>query len=291
MSVGIFGNIKLADVDFSDMDILYVFSPSREELGDTTFQPLFSNVASSDVIKIGGSDSLYKLRLPASVFNKVGFYNILIKPKTFETTILDCSFIISTTNNVSISKRGIVVPSSQFQRTGNLTGYQLEYFDKNNVKIKNLHRIITSSDLVSVSSNNNNIARGSTNYVLDSNGSFLFLTVTPDSSSLISNNSPIDIGQKGQKIMISGTQFSPVVAEVEITDINLKTLSYYFGNSTIDRENGVVTYYNDNNLIYKQYLLFENKKQFSNGSIDVKQEKSVINPNLDFKTVSQGLAG
>ena len=42
-----------------------------------------------------GADGMYKLRLPADIFNNIGFYSILIKPKTFETNIVDCTFIVT----------------------------------------------------------------------------------------------------------------------------------------------------------------------------------------------------
>lgn len=290
MAIGVYGSRKLADVSSSDVDVLFAYSASREELGDVAFSPMFDNPNDGDIKKMLGADGLYKLRLPANIFNKIGFYSVLIKPKTIETTILDCSFVVTNDNNeTQISKKGIVVTSGQFQ-TASLIGHQIEYFDKNDVKIKNLSRIITSSDLVSVSTSNNNVVRGATTYVLDPNGTSLFLTVSPDEPSIISNNAKIDIGIKGQRILISNTFFDPVFVEVEMTDMTLQTLGIgIFGNSTRDLETGVLTYFDDKNRIYRQYNLFTRKKQFSNGSIDVKEERAITDLSQDFDSVSQGL--
>ena len=291
MSIGIFGTKKLADVTVSDVDILYAFSPSRELLGDTSFQPLFPTITDADLKKMLGADGIYKLRLPADKFNQLGFYSILIKPKTIQTVIQDCSYIVSSdNNNISISKKGIVIPASQFQSAGSIVGFQIEYFDANNVKIKNLHRIITSSDLVSISANNNTINQGASSYTLDPGGTTLFLTVTPDEPSLVSSNSPVNIGQRGQTILISNTYFDPIALEVETTDMTLKTLGYgIFGNSTRNLENSVLSFFDDQNRIYRQYNLFSQKLAFGSGSIDIREQRSIISPNSTFSDISQGL--
>lgn len=290
MAIGLYGVNKLADVTIDDVDILYAYSPSREEVGDIQFKPLFNAITNSDFRKLIGADGLYKLRLPANVFNKLGYYSILIKPKTFQTTILDCSYVVTNDNNqLNISKKGIIIPSLQFSRNNSLVGYQIEYFDANDVKINNLSRIITSSDLVSINVNNNTVTQGATTYVLDPAGSVLFLTVTPDQGSLITNNVRVDIGQKNQKILITNTYFDPFYLEVEMVDQTIKTLSYaLYGNSTRDLQNGILTYFNDENLIYKQYNLYTKKTDFEFGNIDVRESRTITNFNQDFTAISSG---
>ena len=78
MAVGIFGSKRLADVDFNDVDIFVAYSPNRESLGDTQFVPLFGSITNNEFRKMLGADGGYKLRLPASVFNKLGFLNLII---------------------------------------------------------------------------------------------------------------------------------------------------------------------------------------------------------------------
>lgn len=290
MAIGIYGTKKLADVNIDDVDILYSYSASRETIGDTDMKPLFGNLTNMDFRKLIGTDGVYKLRLPASIFKDLGFYTIQIKPKTFETTILDCSYVVTSDNNaIQISKKGIVIPTLQFLRTSSLVGYQIEYFDTNNVKIKNLSRIITSSDLVSISPNNNSINQGSVTYILDPSGNNLFLTVTPDEGSLISKNQTVDIGSRGQKILISNTYFDPVTIEVEMAEHSIDTLAIaLYGNSTRDLETGILTYFDSNNRIYRQYNLYTQKKVFTNGNIDVREERTIININQTFNDALNG---
>lgn len=292
MSVGFYGNVKLADCDFNDVDIFYAFSSNRETLGDAQMIPLFNSITNNEFRKMLGVDGSYKLRLPASIFNKLGYYTILIRPKSFETTIIDCSYVVSNNQNeVQISKKGIVIPKLQFQSTGSLIGYQIEYFDENGVKIKNLHRIVTTSELVSVSSNSSNINPNSISYILDSTGSNLFLTLTPDEASLITKEQKLDLGKAGQKIIISNTFFDPVMIEVEMVDQNIKTLSYgIFGNVVRDTGTGTFSVFDEENNLYKQYNLLTRKSQFSNAILDVKEERTNINLDQNFDNISQGLS-
>ncbi len=291
MSVGIYGNRKASNADFNDVDVLYAFSPSREELGDIQFTPLYGSVTEAEFKKLFGADGGYKLRLPASVFNRLGFYLILIKPKSFRTQIVDCSFVV--TNNdteIQISKKGIVIPKLQFQTSGSLIGYQLEYFDDIGNKIKNFHRIITSSDIVSVSTNNNNSNANSTSYVLNQNGNYLFLTLTPDEASLISNEQKSDLGSAGQSILLSNTFFDPTMIEVEMVNQTLETLSWQLGgNSVRNLQTGEYSVFDDKGNLYKQYLLLTKKSEFNNGNLDIRQEITDVDLGQNFNDVSQGL--
>lgn len=289
MAVGNYGNVRLSSCDYNDVDILYSYSSNRETLGDTQFKPLFNSVTNNEFRKMLGGDGGYKLRLPASIFNKLGFYLLLIRPKVFQTQIVDCSFVI--TNNdqeIQISKKGIVIPKLQFQSTGSLVGYQIEYFDNNGVKINNFHRIITSSDLVSVNTSNNTTNASSTTYVLDPNGNQLFITLTPDEASLITSEISSDLGRAGQQILLSNTFFDPVMIEVEMVDQNIKTLSYaLYGQSTRDLETGVYSIFDEAGNLYKQYNLLTRKKVFTNGNIDIKEERSNIDRSQSFFNISQ----
>ena len=291
MAVGFYGSKKLADADFNDFDVLYAYNPDNQSLGDLELKPLYNNISNNEIRKIFGADGFYKLRLPAAIFNKIGFYTIVIQPKKFEVEIVDCSFIVSQADDdIQISKKGIVIPALQFRQTGALIGYQVEYFDDSGNKIKNLHRIITSSDLVSVAPSNNTNNAGSTNYNLDDSGSQLFLTLTPDELSLISDQQKVDLGKAGQKILISNTFFDPEVIEIEMVDQTIKTLSYaLYGNNTRDLGNGVYSIFDEFGNLYKQYNLLERKNTFTNATIEVKELRTNINLDQNFFNISQGV--
>lgn len=292
MAVGLYGTKKLADVTAEDVDILYAFSPTREQIGEATFSPLYNSVTENDLLKMIGADGMYKLRLPASTFNQIGFYSVLIKPKTFQTVIRDCSYVVTEDNTgVQISKKGIVIPSAQFRKANSLVGWVVEYYDKDGVKVRNNHKVITSSDLVSPTVNNNTVNNGSNSYVLDSGGSDLFLTVTPDEGSIVSGQRAGEIGYSGQRILLTNSYFDPIHLEVEMVEHDIKTLSYaLYGNTTRDNDSGVLTYYNENGDIYRQYNLYTRKKQFGDGSVDVREIRSNIDTNQDFQSISQGLS-
>ena len=291
MAVGLYGSRRLSDADFNDVDILYAFSPSREQLGDVSFSPLFNSITNNEFRKIIGGDGLFKLRLPASVFNALGFYNVLIKPKSFELQIIDCSFIVQTNNNdIQVSKKGIVIPSGQFRQSGSLIGYQVEYFDSNGNKVKGLFRIITSSDLVSLAVSNSSNSPSSSSYNLDPNGNFLFLTLTPDELSLISSQQKVDLGTAGQTIVITSTAFDPEIIEIEVVDQTIKTLSYgIFGQSTRDLETGVYSIFDDTGSLFRQYNLVQKKKIFTNGIVESKQLRTSISFDQSFFNLSQGI--
>jgi len=289
MAVGIYGSKKLADVTSEDVDILYAYSATREELGDVQLKPLYGNITDNEFRKMFGADGAYKMRLPSSTFNKIGYYTLLIKPKSFEVEIQDCSYVVtSNQNEIEISKKGIVIPKLQFQGPASIVGYQIEYFDVNDVKVKNFHRIVTSSDLVKVNPSSTLSVAGSTTYYLDPAGTSMFLTLTPDEVSLISDLQVPNLGEAGQKILVTNTFFDPIMMEVEMVDQTIKTLSYgLYGNSTRDLETGIYSITDGNGNLYKQYNLYTRKKQFTNGKIDIKEERTQINYDQNFLDLSQ----
>jgi len=292
MAVGVYGTKKLADIDFNDVDILYSYSSDRVSIGGTQMTPLYDTISNNEFKKMFGSDGMYKLRLPSSIFNQIGFYSIIIKPKSFKVTILDCSIIVSANDNdIQISKKGIVIPKIQLQGNGSLIGYQLEYFSKTTgTKNKGVHKIITSSDLVKQSTANNTSQYSSKTYYLSSDGDFLFLTLSPDETNLISSSQDANLGTIGQDILISNTSFDPVSIEIEIVDQDIKTLSYaLYGNSTRDLSTGIYSIFDENGNLFKQYNLGIRKSTFSNGNIEFKENRTDLNLNQSYLTLSQGL--
>ena len=126
MSVGIYGTKVLSNVNSNDVDILYSYSASRETPTNPQMAPMFGAISDNEFKKLIGADGVYELRLPASIFNKLGFYTILLKPKSFETTIMDCSVVVTNTDTeIQISKKGIIIPKLQFQSPGSLIGYMI----------------------------------------------------------------------------------------------------------------------------------------------------------------------
>ena len=290
MAIGIYGSKKMADITSNDVDILYAYSPDRESIGDVVFQPMYNSVTDADLLKMLGADGMYKLRLPADKFNKLGFYSIVIKPKTIQLTIIDCSYVVSSDDNtIKLSKKGLVIPSALFA-SNSIVGYQVEYIDSNGNKIPNLSRIVTSADLVSPSTSSNAIANGSTTYQIDNSGSMLFLTLTPDEPSLISGGQ-INLGAKGQNILMSSTFFDSVSLDINLTDTTLETLGIgIFGNSTRDLGSSVLSFYDSQNRIFKQFNLYTSKNSLNNSNIDIREQRTITNLNENFAQITQGLS-
>ena len=155
MSTGVYGIVKPSDVSPSDVQISVFYSPNRESGITNSFILNSSNLTNvSDNLDGGlGIDvfsGLYNLKLPVGQFENKGFYTIVLKPVEIKATLVDCG-VLSTLPNT----KGIVFDASdgnlsnftdKFENNA-LTGYRVEYLDKNDPtkKVRNLFRIITSN--------------------------------------------------------------------------------------------------------------------------------------------------
>lgn len=293
MAIGTIGNVRPSDVNIEDIEIVYTFSPNRET------QPTFigsldpTNVITEINLNNNLVNGLYNLRLDPTNFDQIGVYNIYIKPREFKLTISDCG-VLSTLPNV----RGVVIEgsdianiASRFDSNG-LVGYKIEYFDENGDKLRNLFRIITSSNRCLVENNNvNTPLQSSVRYRFsDSESSdLIFLTVTPSTASNFRANQSPFIGTPGQEIVISNTFFTPILMEVELTEHDINTLALgIYGDQTKSKIDGILTYYDNDGNIYKQYDVFETEN--SQGVIDyeVKVERDDIDTSKDIDNVLNG---
>ena len=99
MGVGVYGIKRPADVDPSDIEVIVIYSRTRNStenqtitklLGTDVVRPMMSNaeLGGSDLEILGG---LYNLTLPRDVFNERGFYTIYIRPSQIRVKIEDCA--------------------------------------------------------------------------------------------------------------------------------------------------------------------------------------------------------
>jgi len=289
MALGIFGNIRPADVDIQDIEIFYTYSPSRENVSNIVYKLDASEIITqlnepeSDE-EFGYDNTLegfYNLTLPADTFNQIGIYNIYIRPKRIKTAILDCGVLSS-----SPSTKGIVLDTTRPElveilsklNNENLTGYRIEYYDEFGVKQKNLYRIVTSANkCVAVNENLNNSSQSTTRYRFSDVGSLIYLTVTPSSANEIKPNTIPYIGTSGQKIQLVNTTFNPIMLEVEIVEYDETSLALgLFGDQTRDTKNGILTYYDEDGLIFKQFD--ENEPLYE---VKIERESIDFSQNLD----------
>jgi hypothetical protein len=288
MAIGTIGNIRPSDVNIEDIEIIYTFSPNRQTeptvVGTLDAEDVISEISLENDTLVNG---LYNLRLDPDVFDQTGIYNIYIKPKEYKLKISDCG-VLSTISNV----RGVVINgndiseiSTRFSNNG-LVGYRIEYFDSEGNKIRNLFRVITSSNrCVAENLNNNSPLQSSVRYRFsDSESSnLLFLTVTPSSPTNVKPNLTPFIGTPNQDIVITNTFFSPILIEVEFTEHDIETLALgIFGDQSKSKIDGILTYYDKDGNIYKQFDVFETQNSESVIDYEVKLERDSIDTSKDL---------
>lgn len=304
MATGTYGTIRPADISPNDCEIFLHYTASRGEVGDTTLTKLVpdevlikiqnpNNPQAGSVSEIFGG--LYTLKLPATTFNKKGFYTIMIKPIEIRTTITDCG-VLSAYPNI----KGLVIDTANIDskfinnfENGNLTGYRIEYISTDNNpserKIRNFFRIITSNNKAEpINSNLSNSNQKALRYRFNDNSNLTFLTVTPSSSPNVKPNALPYIGETGQEIIITNTFFNPIMVEIEMVEHDIETLAYgILGPQTKSLEDGVYTVYNFNEEIYKQWNLYEIKDAFSGKPLfEVREERTNIDFTKQFNDIS-----
>ena len=292
MATGNYGTIRPADVSPEDVEIVMVYTPSRDDTqnfilttlnAQDVLRPYFNNNATGgDTVEVLGG--LYSLKLPADQFTSLGIYTLMIRPAQIRTTITDCG-VLSALPNV----KGIVIDlnnvpqqfRNKFVNQG-LVGFRVEYLNSDGSKIPNFFRVITSSFYCEpVVQNLTNTSQKSIRYIyVEGTSNLLFCTLSPSSSPTNKPNATPFIGQPNQNIIITNTYFNPITTEIEIVDQDISTLAIaLYGNQTKSMDDGIYTIYDSGNNIYKQYNLYEIRDQFNELLYEVRQNRG---DNIDF---------
>lgn len=292
MATGNYGTIRPADVSPEDVQIVMVYTESRDDTQNFTLttlnsqdvlRPYFNNAntGGNSVEILGG---LYNLKLPADQFTKLGIYTLMIRPAEIRTIITDCG-VLSSLPNV----KGIVIDlnnvpteyKNKFVNQG-LVGFRIEYLNPDGTKIPNFFRIITSCFYCEpvVQNLTNTIQKAIRYRYVEGATNLIYCTVSPSSSPTNKPSATPYIGQPNQSIVITNTYFNPITTEIEIVDQDISTLAIaLYGNQTKSIEDGIYTIYDANNNIYKQYNLYEIKDQFNTLLYEVRQDRG---ENIDF---------
>lgn len=297
MAISTYGTTRPADVSVDDIDVYYNYTPNRETINNNIFKLNSSEILSYNYLpedeQVAGSENLleglYNLRLPATVFGQLGIYTIYIKPKKVNTIIVDCSVLSSLP-----SVKGIVLDINDLPenlRANNaLQGYRIEYIDTTtNDKIRNVVRyVVTSNKVVPVSENVGNTSQKAIRYRFDDSGTLLFVQLTPSSSSDVKPNASPFIGTPDQIIIISNTFFSPLVIEVDMVENTIETLTNFVAGEQIkDVNNGLLTYYNKDRIITRQFNIYEIKDDVGDVPLyEVKEKRTNIDETQDFDDVT-----
>jgi hypothetical protein len=294
MATGNYGIVRPSDVRPSDVEIFYGYSPSR----DTPISEPLNRLSTNFLTPINSPDStdlnnplvlggLYRLELPATIFNSLGFYTIYIRPREIKIRITDCGVL-----SIFPDVKGIILDTSilpnELTSNNSLIGYRIEYFNGDGTKINNLFRVITSSNRCEpVNQNLQNSNQKSIRYRFNNNSSLLFCTLTPSSAPNVKPNETPFIGTSNQIITLNNTFFNPVMIEVELAEHDFDTLAIgIFGNSSKSIVDGKYTLYDKSNQIYKQYNLFQIQDEFTGKPLfEVKEETNNIDFDKDFNNI------
>jgi hypothetical protein len=293
MAIGSYGTIRPSDVSPQDVEILMVYTPSRDVTNDfvltildapTILRPYFNNTetgGNNGVEVLGG---LYNLTLPAGQFNNLGFYTLYIRPAQIRTVITDCGVLSALPNVKGIVINLANVPTqyqNNFVQQG-LVGFRVEYLNPDGSKIPNFFRVVTSSFFCEpVVTNEVNTTQKAIRYrYVQGTSNLLFLTLSPSSSPTNNPNATPFIGQPDQDIIISNTFFNPVTLEIEMVEYDVSSLAIaLYGNQTKSIDDGIYTIYDAENNIYRQYNLYEIRDQFNALLYEVRQSRGT---NIDF---------
>lgn len=285
MSSGVFGTVKPANLNISqDVEILYTYMPSRGET-DPNFQG-FSTLDAEECLKpiVSNDDStltingLYRLRLPLDVFNKKGIYTVYIRPKERKTTIVDVSVLAAYPDI-----KGVIlnIGDNELNGLSDLTGYRLDFGNNKSRLIKSCNRcepVIVNTGDGYPKATRYNLTDNSSNYV--------FCTVTPSTSPSFKPNAHPYIGEPGIEVSVVNTFFTPQILTIEMVEHDMDTLSYMLeGDQTNDRDNAIITTYNDKHEIYHQSDYYVLKDSLGAPRYNVRKRRTAIDPNQDYKNI------
>jgi hypothetical protein len=105
----------------------------------------------------------------------------------------------------------------------------------------------------------------------------LFCTVTPNTAPSFKPTSTPFIGRKDQNIIITNTNFSPQIIEVEMVNYDLESLAIgLFADQTKSMDDGIYTLYDFDGNIYAQYDLYEIRDAVDKKLFEVRKRRTSI---------------
>jgi hypothetical protein len=286
MSAGVFGTVRPAKLNPSrDVEILYYYTPSRGETS-SDFNGYKRLDASECLIPVNEHDNenalisgLYKLRLPLDRFSEKGVYTIYVRPKECVIKITDVSVLAAYPD-----VRGVIINIKDEALSGigdNLIGYRLEFNDGTTRLIKSCNRcepvIVNTGDGYPKSTRYN---------LTDNSSDLVFCTVSPSSSQTFRPNAKPYIGEPGVNVKIINTLFTPQLYTVEMVTQDFDTISYMLeGDQVNDRDNAIITTYNDKNEIYHQADYYVLKDKLGNPLYNVRKQRKNIDTNQNYDNI------
>ena len=289
-----YGNVKSAFINpQKDVEIFYHYRPTlnSEDVSYKNFKKIedvssvFTTVEIEDSAKNANGEpfpnailpGIYNLSLPVNIFGRKGFYTVFIRPKEIYCTITDVGAL-----GAYPDVRGIILDMNNIDNdramfgNDNLVGYRVEYLDTN-LERQDYYRLITSNNFAEPITQNLTSSNTNSNaYRFNESGTLVFLTLSPSTSPSFKASSKPYIGTPNQTIIISNTKFDPVCLRIEICENDFDTLATSIdGNQIKSLDNGILTTYNDDMEIFKQFEFYTLKDNYNkNAKFEVKKKRT-----------------
>ena len=289
-----YGNVKSAFINpQKDVEIFYHYRPTlnSEDVSYKNFKKIedvssvFTTVEIEDSAKNANGEpfpnailpGIYNLSLPVNIFGRKGFYTVFIRPKEIYCTITDVGAL-----GAYPDVRGIILDMNNIDNdramfgNDNLVGYRIEYLDTN-LERQDYYRLITSNNFAEPITQNLTSSNTNSNaYRFNESGTLVFLTLSPSTSPSFKASSKPYIGTPNQTIIISNTKFDPVCLRIEICENDFDTLATSIdGNQIRSLDKGILTTYNDDMEIFKQFEFYTLKDNYNkNAKFEVKKKRT-----------------
>ena len=289
-----YGNVKSAFINpQKDVEIFYHYRPTlnSEDINYRNFKKIedvnsvFTTVNIEPTAKNANGEpfpnailpGIYNLSLPVNIFGRKGFYTVFIRPKEIYCTITDVGAL-----GAYPDVRGIILDMNNIDSdramfgNDNLVGYRIEYLDTN-LERQDYYRLITSNNFAEPITQNLTSSNTNSNaYRFNESGTLVFLTLSPSTSPSFKASSKPYIGTPNQTIIISNTKFDPVCLRIEICENDFDTIATSIdGNQIRSLDNGLLTTYNDDMEIFKQFEFYTLKDNYNkNAKFEVKKRRT-----------------
>ena len=303
-----YGNVKSAFINpQKDVEIFYHYRPTlnSEDISYRNFKKIedvssvFTTVEIEDSAKNANGEpfpnailpGIYNLSLPVNIFGRKGFYTVFIRPKEIYCTITDVGAL-----GAYPDVRGIILDMNNIDNdramfgNDNLVGYRIEYLDTN-LERQDYYRLITSNNFAEPITQNLTSSNTNSNaYRFNESGTLAFLTLSPSTGPSFKASSKPYIGTPNQTIIISNTKFDPVCLRIEICENDFDTIATSIdGNQVRSLDTGLLTTYNDDMEIFKQFEFYTLKDNYNkNAKFEVKKRRT---DNIDNSVDSSQIFG
>jgi hypothetical protein len=163
----------------------------------------------------------------------------------------------------------------------NLIGYRLEFEDGSTRLIKSCNRcepvIVNTGDGYPKSTRYN---------LTDKSSDLIFCTVSPSSSPTFKPNVKPYIGEPNINVKVINTFFTPQMYTIEMVTHDFDTLSYMLeGDQVVDKDNAIITTYNDKNEIYHQSDYYVLKDSLGTPIYNVKKKRTNIDISQSYDNI------